>query len=140
MSDRAFSPIIPFLRYQNPGAAVDWLVNAFGFETYDLTIVDETIVHAELSFGSATVQLGGTTDDGPVIMLSPRDLPAISSGVYVCVGGPDDVDIHFKRAIAAGAEVVYEPRDTPYAARDYGVRDHEGHFWSFGSYLPKHND
>ena len=138
MSDKAFSPIIPFLRYQDVTAAVDWLVEAFGFERYDITEVDGVVVHAELSWGAATIQLGGPSPNGPLPMTSPRDLPATSQGVYVCIGDdPTAVDAHHQRAVAAGAKTLYEPHDTSYGARDYGVSDIEGHIWSFGTYIPK---
>jgi uncharacterized glyoxalase superfamily protein PhnB len=136
MSDAPFSPIIPFLRYRDTAAAVDWLVDAFGFERFDISHDDSgAVVHAELRFGRATVQLG-PAGDGKIPMRSPRDLPFTNQGVYVYVGGPDDVDAHFKRATQAGAEVLYEPYDTHYGERNYGVRDLEGHIWSFGSYVP----
>ncbi|WP_020519203.1 VOC family protein [Catelliglobosispora koreensis] len=133
-----YSPLIPFLRYRDVRAAHDWLINAFGFESYDTTEVDGTIVHAELSWrGLASLQLGSAVEDGAVIMLSPLDLPGLNQGVYLYVGEPAEVDEQFKRAVAAGAPVVYEPRDAPYGARDFGVRDLEGHYWSFGSYIAK---
>ena len=49
----------------------------------------------------------------------------------------DDVDAHYRRAKAAGAEIMYEPRDTYYGSREYGARDFEGNAWSFGTYVPK---
>jgi predicted enzyme related to lactoylglutathione lyase len=35
----------------------------------------------------------------------------------------DDCDALFKKAVAAGAEVVQEPKDQPYGVRDCAVRD-----------------
>jgi uncharacterized glyoxalase superfamily protein PhnB len=40
-----------------------------------------------------------------------------------------DVDAHHERAVAAGADVLYGPRDQDYGQREYGVRDPEGHLW-----------
>lgn len=137
MSQESYSPVIPFLRYQDPTAAVQWLVDAFGFERYDVTEVDGAVVHAELSWGQATVQLGPGGPDDKLGMASPKDLPAINAGVYLCVGTPAEVDAHYARAVAANATVLYEPHDTFYGSRDYGVRDPEGHVWCFGSYRPK---
>jgi uncharacterized glyoxalase superfamily protein PhnB len=48
----------------------------------------------------------------------------------------DDVDAHFARASAAGAETIIAPRGESYGGRSYSVRDPEGHAWSFGSYDP----
>jgi len=47
-----------------------------------------------------------------------------------------DVDAHYARAKAAGAEIVMELEDTDYGSRGYSVRDLEGHLWSFGTYHP----
>ena len=43
----------------------------------------------------------------------------------------DDVEAHFQRTTAAGAEIAYEPADMPYGVREYGARDNEGGLWSF---------
>ena len=45
----------------------------------------------------------------------------------------DDVDAHFERARAAGAEIVQEPADQEYGDRRYDAKDPEGHFWSFAT-------
>lgn len=132
-----FSPVIPFLRYRNPTAAVDWLVDNFGFTRHDVTVVEGEVVHAELSFGAGTVQLGGGGPDDALGMSSPLDLPGTSQGVYVCVGDDAAVDEHYAKATAAGTKVLYELHDTHYGSRDYGISDLEGHVWSFGSYRPK---
>ena len=133
----SYSPIIPFLRYRDVQAAHDWLAKAFGMESLDTTVIDGQMVHAELGWrGKAAVQLGGPRDDGAVIMKSPLDLPGTNQGVYIYVGEGDEVDEHFKRAVEAGADVVYEPRQEVYGARGCGVKDPEGHYWAFGSYKP----
>lgn len=63
---------------------------------------------------------------------APGGLAAVHAGVMVYVG---DVDAHFARARAAGAAIWYEPQDTPYGQREYGVRDPEDGFWCFGTLL-----
>jgi uncharacterized glyoxalase superfamily protein PhnB len=40
-----------------------------------------------------------------------------------------DVDAHHARVRAAGADILYGPRDEDYGQREYGVRDPEGHTW-----------
>jgi uncharacterized glyoxalase superfamily protein PhnB len=42
----------------------------------------------------------------------------------------------WERVVAAGAEVVRPLADTDYGAREFGVRDPEGHLWDFGTYDP----
>jgi uncharacterized glyoxalase superfamily protein PhnB len=48
----------------------------------------------------------------------------------------EDVDAHYRKALAAGAEIVRELSDTEYGSREYLARDLEGHLWSFGTYRP----
>ena len=43
----------------------------------------------------------------------------------------DDVDAHYERAKAAGAEILAEPEDQEYGDRRYTARDLEGHHWFF---------
>jgi uncharacterized glyoxalase superfamily protein PhnB len=42
----------------------------------------------------------------------------------------DDVEAHYARARAAGAEIVTELEDKPYG-RTYAAKDPEGHQWHF---------
>jgi uncharacterized glyoxalase superfamily protein PhnB len=118
----------PSLRYDDAPAAIEWLERAFGFERE--MVVEEgegRIAHAQLRYGDGMVMLGSERDDG----WGPH---AGRSWVYVAV--EDDVDAHYERAKAAGAEVVREPTDQDYGSRDYSVRDPEGNIWSFGTYRP----
>ncbi len=41
-----------------------------------------------------------------------------------------DIDAHFARARAAGAEVFVEPQTQFYGDRTYRCRDPEGHIWT----------
>ena len=125
--------IFPFLRYKDAPGAIEWLARAFGFEkTFVAPGPDGTIAHAEMSFGPGTIMLGTVKDDA-LGMKSPRDLSGVNQGIYVTV---DDVDAHYARAKAAGAEVVFELQGTDYGSREYTARDLEGHLWSFGTYAP----
>jgi uncharacterized glyoxalase superfamily protein PhnB len=51
--------IIPVLLYRDAPAAIEWLFQAFGFEKH-LVVPndDETIAHAQLSFGNGMIMLG----------------------------------------------------------------------------------
>lgn len=65
---------------------------------------------------------------------SPRNADHYTALVHVYV---DDVNTHFERAKAAGAEVVMEPTDQEYGDRRYDAKDPEGHFWSFATPLSR---
>src|SRR5919107_526744 len=112
--------IFPFMRFADADAALEWLSRAFGFEPGEVYRDNQgRIGHAEISLGPG------------IVMFGPGE-PA-SHGVYVAV---EDVDAHYQRAKAAGAEITREIEDTDYGSREYTARDLEGHVWSFGSYLP----
>ena len=131
MTDTFRSPdIVPFLRYRDAKAAIEWLVQVLGFER--VTVVegdDDTIDYAVLRFGSGSIQLS-----------SPRggevDRPAHTmglGGLYLVVA---DADAHHERAKAAGGEIVGGLTDQLYGSREFSVRDPEGNTWSFGTYRP----
>jgi hypothetical protein len=51
--------IVPALQYRDAPAAVDWLCHAFGFEKRMVVPGENnTIAHAELSFGNGMIMLG----------------------------------------------------------------------------------
>jgi uncharacterized glyoxalase superfamily protein PhnB len=54
----------------------------------------------------------------------------VSSDHGVLVRVPD-VDAHFARAAAAGAEIVSPPQTYPFGERQYSARDVGGHRWTF---------
>ena len=136
--------VIPMLAYENGAAAIDFLVEAFGFEERERWADDDgTIVHAELATGGGTVMLATPSPD----YVSPKrmrelsaearkmyEVPYVIDGVLVEV---DDVDAHFERAKAAGATMLSEPEDVPEAGvRHYRAEDPEGHRWMFSQDLP----
>lgn len=125
--------LFPFLRYGDAPTAIDWLVRAFGFEE-QMVVPGEngTVAHAQLAFGPGIIMLGTARDD-ELRVKTPRDLGAVTGGIYIYL---EDVDAHCARAKAAGAEIVRGPEDTDYGSREYTARDPEGHLWSFGTYRP----
>ncbi len=116
--------MIPYFSYTDAKAAMGFLKAAFGFETIQsFDREDGRLMHAEMRCGDAIIMLG-----------SADALPAKGSpGIYFVV---TDVDAHFERARAAGADIVYPPEDTEFGTRRYRCRNSEGHEWSFGTYQP----
>ncbi len=120
------SMIIPALKYRDPDKALAWLQEAFGLEPGEVSRdPDGVVAHAEMWHGDSNMMFGKSDAEGQE--------PTQDFGIYVTV---DDPDAHCERAIAAGAEIVYGPDDTPYGSREYGVRDLDGNGWSFGTYVP----
>ena len=121
--------ITPYLLYEDGNAAVDFLTTAFGFaEKVRSRSPEGRTWHAELALGDGVVYLGEPGGD----YRNPKRLGAATASIYVLV---DDVDAHFRRAKAAGAEIVDEPEDKDYGDRRYFARDPEGHEWFFAQRL-----
>lgn len=132
--DASIPNLFPCLRYEDATAAIEWLGRAFGFEKkVAYPGPDGTIGHAELAFGPGTIMLGSVKDDR-FGFKSPRAAGCVTGSICVYLG---EVDAHYERARAAGAEIVQPIEDTDYGARGYTARDLEGHLWHFSNYLPE---
>lgn len=127
--------IIPTMRYRDARSMVDWLVEAFGFDRH--LVVDDAdggVSHAELIFGNGMVMLGNAQDDEfGKLQKTAQDLGGNSQSAYIIVS---DVDAIYRKARAAGADIVMEPKDEDYGGRGFSCRDPEGQLWNFGSYDP----
>lgn len=127
--------IIPTMRYRDAAVAIDWLCKAFGFEKH-LVVPGESgrIAHAQLTYGNGMIMLGSARNDTFGKLQAPPDArKPVTQSPYIIV---EDVDKHYARAKAAGAEIVIDIQDEDYGGRGYSVRDPEGHLWNFGSYDP----
>ena len=128
--------IVPFIGYEDPGAAADWLVRAFGFEEVERLEEDGEVGHVTLRSGDGLVYLGHP--DGYLNPLHLReqceaaarmyDVPWIVDGVWLAV---DDIDALAEQARAAGARILTEPEDTSHG-RQCRIEDPEGHRWMLG--------
>ena len=92
--------ITPHLFYDDVAAAMDWLVNAFGFEVrLRMTDKDGGVVHGELELADSLVMLGLTAENDA--WASPQSHGGrVSERLYVFV---DNVDAHYERSRSAGA-------------------------------------
>jgi uncharacterized glyoxalase superfamily protein PhnB len=122
--------IVPFLRYKDAAAAIEWLEEVLGFETVVRFDKDDGAVdYSVLRFGTGAIQIS-----------SPRggevERPAHTmglGGLYIVVDDPDGLH---DRARDAGARIVRGLTDEEYGSREFTVRDPEGNDWSFGTYRP----
>ena len=136
ISSERTQTIFPILRYEDARAAIAWLGEAFGFvELFSVPETGPFVRHAQLRLGSNIVMLGSVREDDG--MSTPKRTGWPTQALSVCVL---DVDRHFEGARGAGAEVVRGPADTDFGAREYHVRDPEGHLWTFSTYRPGRDD
>ena len=127
--------IIPGLRYRDASAAIDWLCAAFGFERH-LVVPGEggKIAHAQLTLGDGMIMLGSGHEGAyDRLIVQPEEAGGVTQAPYLVV---QEIDVHYARAKAAGAEILLDIEDQDYGGRAYTCRDPEGHVWNFGSYDP----
>jgi PhnB protein len=117
--------IRPHLIYDDPGAAIEWLTRVFGFRERGAarhTSPEGVIGRTQMEVVDSLITLGLPSVHGG----SPgRD---VSTMLYVYV---DDVEVHYQRTRAAGANIVLDLADRPWGDRNYQVADLEGHQWTF---------
>ena len=128
--------ITPAVFYEDAGAAIDWLTEAFGFEVRERIENEQgQVVHSQLALNGGLIMVGqaGLTP-GRTYPRSPRAADGANTQslmVYV-----DDADTHCERARTAGAAITTEPATQDYGEdywsdRSYETRDLEGHYWWF---------
>ena len=123
--------VFPYLLYEDVSAMLDWLSRVFGFEEkLRFAGEDGTISHAEMSIGGGSIMMGAPGGD----YRSPKHGGGFPAQVQVYL---DDVDDHYARAKAAGAEIRQEPTEMPYGDRRYDAYDAEGHLWMFATQIRK---
>lgn len=121
--------VLPHVIYGDVADALTWLAATFGFvEHYRYGEPGEPVQGAQMRFGNAWIQLGSSRAGSA----SPARLGYCTQYLTVFV---HDVDAHYDRARAAGAEIVEELNETPYGERQYGVEDLEGHHWLFARHV-----
>jgi uncharacterized glyoxalase superfamily protein PhnB len=122
---RGYTRIVPYLLYEDPGAALEWLARAFGFRERFRHVVEEgRIDHAEMEFENGLIMLARPGSD----YRSPRRLGGATVVIHVYV---DDISSHAARARDAGATILSEAKDKPYGTIQYAAEDPEGHVWLF---------
>jgi uncharacterized glyoxalase superfamily protein PhnB len=128
--------IIPTLRYRDAPAAIEWLCRAFGFEKHGVYADDAGgIAHAQLTFGNGMIMLSSASDNEWGRRMAQPDQIDGRETQCPCVI-VSDPDAHHAMAVAAGATIIDELKDSDYGGRGYSCRDPEGHLWWFGSYDP----
>lgn len=127
--------IYPAVRYNDARAAIEWLKSALDFEEKEVYAGEgDTVAHAELQLAGNLIMLG-SAKGGPYDSRSKN--PGVMDGIYIGLDGDAEIDAAYARAKASGADIIRELEDTDYGSHEFGVRDPEGHIWSFGTYRPQ---
>jgi uncharacterized glyoxalase superfamily protein PhnB len=124
--------IVPQLPYQDIAAALAFLDRAFGFreiQTARLVSKDGVIGHSMVEFGDSMIGIGTQGAHGA---FSPKTAGTATQYISVYI---DDIDAHYQRALAAGAQVAHAPHSHRSDYRAYEALDPEGHRWRFVQWL-----
>lgn len=122
------------LYYDDAGAAIEWLVKAFGFA---VRVRHEgeggRIEHSELTYGEGVIMVASPRPEKPHAK-SPRAIGGVNTQA-MCIQ-VDNVDAHCAQAESAGAIIARPPATDDYgpeygAHRSYEAIDPEGHHWWF---------
>jgi uncharacterized glyoxalase superfamily protein PhnB len=127
LSNRSVPPctVIPVLYYPDPGAAADWLCNAFGFTV-------------RLRIGNHRIQLN--VGDGCLIVAEEKKAVAEGSATpnsahadsaHLVMVRVVDANSHCEQASQHGARILAGPTDFPFGERQYNAEDFAGHRWTF---------
>jgi uncharacterized glyoxalase superfamily protein PhnB len=121
--------VTPRLVVSSGADAIDFYRRAFGAEELGdrFTGPDGDLIHAEVRIGDSVVAVTDDTGDG-----GPARAPSSLGGVPTAIMTVywEDVDTAWKRALEAGAEVIYPLDDHFYGERGGRLRDPFGHQWA----------
>jgi len=126
--------IVPQLPYQDIAAAIAFLERAFGFReipTARLVSPAGVVGHSMVEFGDSVIGIGTQGAHGA---FSPKTAGTASHYISVYI---DDIDVHYQRALAAGAQIATAPHAHRTDYRAYEALDLEGHRWRFVQWLPE---
>ena len=118
-----YRSVTAYFIVEDAAGFMDYVAKVFDAETLSKSEdAGGRIVHAEMRIGDSIVEVSGGNEQFP-----PRP-----GTVHVFVG---DTDACYERALAAGAESLYEPADMPYGERSAGIADPYGNHWYLATFL-----
>jgi uncharacterized glyoxalase superfamily protein PhnB len=107
----------PYLIVPDARKLISFLTGVFGAEeTFCLPGSEGGVMHAEIRIGESTILLADARDE----------YKPTTAGLYVYV---DDADETYRRALAAGAASLIEPKDKEQGVRWAGFTDPFGNNW-----------
>jgi PhnB protein len=113
--------VTPSFCVPHAAQVIEFLERAFGGKVVDrYDGPEQTVMHAEVRLGDSAVMLGDPT----------QGMPAMPAMLSFYVDDGDQVDVVYKKALAAGATGEMEPKNQFYGYRSATVRDVGGNRWT----------
>lgn len=112
-----YGTVFPYLFVAGADAYAGFLARVFAADELGRTVLpDGRIANIRVRIGTSAFMISEASDS----------MPATKAAHYVYV---EDVDRTYEKALAAGAERIFEPADMPYLDRQGGVTDPAGNVW-----------
>src|SRR5271165_524726 len=117
---KGYRTLTPYVVAQDAAGLIDFVKQAFGAEESFRSIGSAGGIHAEVRVGDSILMVGG---GGPRLKWAGKPK---QFGFHYYV---PDCDATYKRALAAGATSVNEPKEQEYGERSASVKDAAGNYW-----------
>ena len=117
---QGFRMVTPYLVAADAPALLEFAKQAFGSEEAFRTVTPAGGLHAEVRIGDSMMMVGGGIP-GREFRSTPK-----THALHIYV---EDADTVCKKALAAGATLIDEPRDQEYGERSGTVKDPAGNIW-----------
>jgi len=128
MSGESATKILPMLSLRGAARASKFYQQAFGARELSRVTSPDGKVVALMAIGD--VAQFGVADEVPAVgNVGPDTLGGTSVRISLYVPDPDAMA---RRAVEAGAELIFPVEDQPYGMRQGRVRDPFGHHWMIG--------
>jgi PhnB protein len=115
-----FHMVTPYLVAEDGPALLEFTKQAFGAEETFRTVGPAGGLHGEVRIGDSMLMVGGGIP-GKEFKAMPK-----THALHIYV---EDADAVCKKALAAGATLIDEPRDQEYGERSGSVKDPAGNIW-----------
>ena len=115
-----FRMVTPYLIAKDGPALMEFAKQAFGAEEKFRAVGSAGGLHGEVRIGDSMLMMGGGIP-GREFRATPN-----THALHLYV---EDADAVCKKAVAAGATLIDEPRDQEYGERSGTVKDPAGNFW-----------
>lgn len=131
--EHAARALTPTIAYDDAREGIRWLVEVLGFRLatlYDRPDADATL--AELIWRGGAVLVASRPWQGPWANTGPVSIALVAEDA-------EAVERHYRRAVAAGAEIVRPLQDSSSSSRAgrgrrFDLRDPGGHLWTVGTF------